>query len=149
MSPGDADSPLAGGLLVAAMILFFVRKLMRIRSMVNAESPPASPLLDTSFPPMSSEMPLRIEVAMHQRMLSEDSEFWVSGKGNEISEKEVEEHEYSMPTSWLPSLGRGHEMSAEMAMSGLGMVTSQREALKVFLNEDRSVEGKEVSPREL
>ncbi len=46
---------------------------------------------------------------MHQRMLGDDSDFWLSGKGSSISEKEVEGHGYPIPVSSLPSLSEGGE----------------------------------------
>jgi hypothetical protein len=135
---------LAGGLIIAALVLFVVRKFMRIRRLAKAESPPPSPLLDASNPPLSPMPPLRIEVGMHQRMRSDDSDFWVSGKGSSVNEKEIDGHGYPMPISPLPRLPEGQEMDAEMGRSNSGNAIG---GFKFFPAADRNGEGKEVVPR--
>ena len=47
---------------------------------------------------------MRIEVGMHERMRSNGSDFWLSGKGSSIDEKDYEGHGYPVPISPLPSL---------------------------------------------
>lgn len=138
-------SHLAGGLIIAALILFLVRKFMRMRRVAKAESPPPSPLLNASNPSLSRMPPLRIEVGMHQRMRSNDSDFWVSGKGSSINEKEVDGHGYPMPISPLPRLPEGQEMEAGMGRSNSGWSNG---GFKFFPNVDRSGEVKEVMPRD-
>ena len=140
---------LAGGLIIAALILYSIRKFMRMRRVAKAESPPASPLLNAYNPPFSPTQPLRIEVGMHNRMRSNDSDFWVSGKGSSINEKEVEGHGYPMPISPLPTLSEGLELNTE---SQIGRTKSGRTitngGLKFFPDVDQNDEGKEVVPRE-
>jgi hypothetical protein len=80
---------------------------------------------------------------MHQRMRSNESDFWVSGKGSSINEKEVEGHRYPMPVSPLPRLPESQrEMDA-----GNGR-TAVNGGFKFFPNMGRSGEGKEVMPRD-
>lgn len=136
--------------MVAALILFLVRKFMRMRRIAKAESPPPSPLLNASQQPFSPTQPLRIELGMHARMQSNDSdsEFWVSGKGSSIKEKQDEGrgYPYPVPISPLPSLS---EVDTES--QGQGQAISARpngmDQLRFFPNVDRSGEGKEVVPK--
>ena len=79
---------------------------------------------------------------MHQRMRSDDSDFWVSGKGSSINEKEVEGHGYPMPISPLPRLP---ESQQEMDTGRSGNLPNG--GFSFFPNGDRSGEGKEVVPR--
>ena len=117
-----------------------------MRRMAKAESPPPSPLLDACNPPLSPMPPLRIEVGMHQRMTSDDSDFWVSGKGSSINEKEVEGHGYPMPISPLPRLpNNGQEMDDGTGQSHLVKANG---VFKFFPNMNRNGEGKEVIPRD-
>lgn len=83
-------------------------------------------------------------------MRSDDSDFWVSGKGSSINEKEVEGHGYPMPISPLPSLREGQELDtqSQMGRSNSGRSNGQNPAFKFFPNVDRNGEGKEVVPRE-
>ena len=116
--------------------------------MAKAESPPSSPLLDASYGPMSPTAPLRIEVGMHQRMRSDESNFWVSGKGSSINEKEAEGHGYPMPISPLPSLSEAPEVDVEMVSPNPGRSNVPNAALMPSPNVDRSGEEKEVVPME-
>ena len=135
----------AGGLIIAALILLLVRKFMHMRRVAKAESPPPSPLLDASNPPLSPMPPLRIEVGMHQRMRSDDSDFWVSGKGSNVDEKEVDGHGYPMPISPLPRLPEEQEMEGGFGRSNSGRANG---GFKFLPNMNRNGEGKEVMPRD-
>jgi hypothetical protein len=142
--------------MVAALMLFLVRKFMRMRRIAKAESPPPSPLLNASQQPFSPTQPLRIELGMHARMQSNDSdsEFWVSGKGSSIKEKQDEGRGYPypyphpVPISPLPSLS---EVDTESQGQGQGQAISARpngvDQLRFFPAVDRSGEGKEVVPK--
>jgi hypothetical protein len=90
-------------------LFFLVRKLQRTRGQFKAESPPPSPLLNgfltNAVTPFSPTVPTRIEMGMHQRMKSdENSEFWLSGKGSVVNEKEGDGFRYPRAISPLPSL---------------------------------------------
>jgi hypothetical protein len=81
-------------------------------------------------------------------MRSNDSDFWLSGKGSSINEKEIEGHGYPMPISPLPSLREGSEMDAQMGRSNSGRSNASNGGFSFFPSVDRSGEGKEVVPRE-
>jgi hypothetical protein len=81
---------------------------------------------------------------MHDRMRSNDSDFWISGKGSSINEKEDDIHGYPVPISPLPSLREDQEMmDPEMGRSN----SRKNAGFKFFPNVDQSGEGKEVVAR--
>jgi hypothetical protein len=79
-------------------------------------------------------------------MTSNDSDFWVSGKGSSINEKEIGGHGYPMPISPLPSLPEnGQEIDAGTGQPNFGRANG---GFKFFPKVDRNGEGKEVMPRD-
>ena len=80
---------------------------------------------------------------MHERMRSNDSDFWLSGKGSSIDEKEDDGHGYPRPISPLPSLKESQEMDPEMGRSN----SKKNAGFKFFPSVDQNELGQEVVPR--
>jgi hypothetical protein len=76
-------------------------------------------------------------------MRSNESDFWVNGKGSSINEKEVDGHGYPMPISPLPRLPES-QLEMDAARGGNGV----NGGFKFFPYVDRNGEGKEVMPRD-